>query len=104
MTVQEMKKAACQTIDRNADKIIALGESIFREPELGYKEFKTAAKIKAVLDELGYEYTDGHAVTGIVTPVRGRDHKVNLAIMGELDAVVAPGHPCADPETGAAHS
>ena len=70
----------------------------------GYKEFKTAAKIKAALDELGYEYTDGHAVTGIITPVKGRDHKINLAIMGELDAVIVAGHPKADPVTGAAHS
>ena len=70
MNVAEMKKAACEAIDNYADKLIALQESIFNEPELGYKEFKTAAKIKAALDELGYEYTDGHAVTGIITPSR----------------------------------
>ena len=99
-----MKAAACAAIDKNADKIIALGESIYREPELGYKEFKTSAKIKAALDEIGFEHQDGVAVTGIITPVKGRDHKVNLAIMGELDAVVAPSHPFADPVTGAAHS
>ena len=104
MNVAEMKKAACEAIDNYADKLIALQESIFNEPELGYKEFKTAAKIKAALDELGYEYTDGHAVTGIITPVKGRDHKINLAIMGELDAVIVAGHPKADPVTGAAHS
>ena len=104
MTAEEMKKIACQAIDEYADKLIALESSIFHEPELGYKEFKTAAKIKAALDELGYTYTDGHAVTGIITPIKGRDHKVNLAIMGELDAVVAPSHPFADPVTGAAHS
>ena len=104
MTTAEMKAAACAAIDKNADKIIALGESIYREPELGYKEFKTSAKIKAALDEIGFEHQDGVAVTGIITPVKGRDHKVNLAIMGELDAVVAPSHPFADPVTGAAHS
>ena len=53
MTTAEMKAAACAAIDKNADKIIALGESIYREPELGYKEFKTSAKIKAALDEIG---------------------------------------------------
>lgn len=104
MNVSEMKKTACEAIDAYADKLIALESSIFHEPELGYKEFKTAAKIKAALSELGYEYTDGHAVTGIITPVKGRDHKINLAIMGELDAVIVGGHPCADPVTGAAHS
>ncbi len=104
MDVKTMKKVACEAIDKNAGKIIALGESIFSEPELGYKEFKTAEKVKAALDELGYKHQDGVAITGILTPLKGRDHKVKLAIMGELDAVVAPGHPCADPQTGAAHS
>ena len=104
MNVNEMKAAACAAIDANADKIIALGESIFEEPELGYKEFKTAAKVQAALDELGLQHQDGVAVTGILTPLKGRDHKAHLAIMGELDAVVAAGHRCADPVTGAAHA
>ena len=104
MNVNEMKAAACAAIDANADKIIALGESIFEEPELGYKEFKTAAKVQAALDAIGLQHKDGVAVTGILTPLKGRDHKAHLAIMGELDAVVAAGHRCADPVTGAAHA
>ena len=98
-----MKQAACAVIDRHAEELLALNQSIFEEPELGYKEFKTAGKIKAHLDKLGLAYRDGVAITGIVTPVEGRSHKARLAIMGELDAVVVPGHEHADPVTGAAH-
>ncbi|MBQ1251202.1 MAG: amidohydrolase, partial [Clostridia bacterium] len=104
MTVQEMKAAVCAAIDKNADKIIAIGESIFNEPELGYKEFKTAAKVKAVFDELGLEYKDEIAITGVVANMPGKEHKMKVAVMGELDAVVCPEHRCADPVTGAAHS
>lgn len=104
MTKQELKKIACEAIDKNRDKIIALGNSIFAEPELGYKEVKTAAKIKAIFDELGYEYTDKVAITGIVAPRKGKESKMKVAVMGEMDAVVAPGHRCANKETGAAHS
>ena len=32
---EELKKAACEAIDNNRDKIIALGDAIFAEPELG---------------------------------------------------------------------
>ncbi|MBQ1271224.1 MAG: peptidase dimerization domain-containing protein [Clostridia bacterium] len=103
MTVQEMKKAVCEAIDNHAQELIELTESIFNEPELGYKEFKTAGKVKAHLDKLGLKYKDGVAITGIVTPVEGRDHKAKIAIMGELDAVVVPNHPTADPVTHAAH-
>ena len=103
MTVREMKAAACAAIDNHREELIELARSIEREPELGYKEFKTAAKIKAKLDELGFGYRDGVAVTGIVTPVKGRNHYAKVALMGELDAVIVPGCPTADPVTRAAH-
>jgi len=104
MSKEELKKLACEAIDKNRDKIIALGESIFAEPELGYKEFKTAEKVKKVFDELGIEYKDGIAITGVVAPLKGKESKLKVAVMGELDAVVAPEHRCADKTTGAAHS
>ena len=47
---QELKQRAIAAIDKNRDKIIALGDSIFSEPELGYKEVKTSAKLKAVFE------------------------------------------------------
>lgn len=103
MTVQEMKKAACDVIEKHAQEIIDLAVSIENEPELGYKEFKTADKVKKVLDELGFQYQDKVAITGIVTPVEGRDHKAKISIMGELDAVLVPDCPTADPVTHAAH-
>ena len=103
-TREELKQRACEAIDKNRDKIIALGDAIFSEPELGYKEFKTAEKVKKAFDEMGYKYTDGHAITGIIAPLKGGESKVKVAIMGELDAVVAPNHRCANKETGAAHS
>ena len=104
MTKEQLKQKACEAIDQNREKIVALGRSIFSEPELGYKEFKTADKVKKVFDELGYAYQDGVAITGIVAPRKGRKSNIRVAVMGELDAVVAPGHRCANKETGAAHS
>lgn len=101
---EELKRRACEAIDKNRDKIIELGDSIFAEPELGFKEFKTAEKIKKVFDELNCEYRDGVAVTGVIAQLKGKSSKTKIAIMGELDAVVAPGHRCADPNTGAAHA
>ena len=62
MDVNELKRRACEAVDRNAEKIIAVGESIFAEPELGYKEFKTSAKVKKVLDELNARYGQGAVV------------------------------------------
>ena len=103
MTKTELKKIACDAIDQNREAILSLGERIASEPELGFKEFKTAAKIQAELDKLGIAHRDGVAITGIVAPIKGRQSKRKLAIMGELDAIIVPNHPAADPETGAAH-
>lgn len=89
---EELKKRACEAIDKNRDKIIALGESIMMEPELGYKEFKTADKVKKVFDELGFQYRDGVTITGVIAPLKGKESKIRVAVMGELDAVVVPGH------------
>lgn len=101
---EELKRMACEAIDKNREKIIEIGDSIFAEPELGYKEFKTAEKVKKAMDEIGLKYESEVAITGIVAPLKGKKSNARLAVMGELDAVVAPEHRCADKITGAAHS
>jgi len=101
---EELKKRAIEAIDKKKAEIIAIGDSIFNEPELGYKEFKTAEKVKKIFDELGYAYRDGVALTGVIAPLKGKESKVKVSVMGELDAVVVPNHPNADKATGAAHA
>ncbi|MEG0797668.1 MAG: amidohydrolase [Acidaminococcaceae bacterium] len=75
-----------------------------REPELGFKEVKTAAKVAAVFDELGLEYQTGLALTGVKARLDGAQAGPTLAILGELDAIGCPDSPQADPQTGAAHA
>lgn len=104
MNKQELKSRVIKAIDQRKDEIIALGEQIRLNPELGYKEHKTAALVEATYRKLGLEYQSGLAVTGSKAELSGAEHKVRVAVMGELDAVVCPEHPDADMETGAAHS
>lgn len=104
MNLEQLKARACEAVEKNRDKIIAIGKSILKEPELGYKEVKTAQKVKDVFDELGYSYVDKQAVTGVIATAPGKEHKAKIAIMGELDAVVVPNHPFADKCTNAAHA
>jgi amidohydrolase len=103
-TKDQLKESAWKAIDDNKDKIIAFGDSIYKEPELGYKEFKTAEKIKTLFDELKYEYKDKIARTGVITNLKGKQSKYKVAVMAELDAVVVPGHEDACSTTGAAHA
>lgn len=104
MEKDEIKRRVLEAIDSKRDKIITVGDEIFKNPELGFKEFKTAERVKRVFDEIGMDYKDGLAVTGIKAAAEGKSHDFKVAVMGELDAVVSPAHPFADPLTGAAHA
>ncbi|HHT85094.1 MAG: amidohydrolase [Bacillota bacterium] len=105
MTKEEIKRSVLEQIDKHREKIIELGQQIMANPELGYKEFKTSALVRESLTELGLEdITGGLAITGVSGVLSSGKAGPNVCIMGELDAVVCPGHPFADPVTGAAHA
>ena len=48
----KLKQKVCIAIDSNVSKIAAYATDVAKEPELGFKETKTAAKMAAVFDEL----------------------------------------------------
>ncbi len=99
-----LKEQACKAIRNHADEIIRLGDSIFRDPELGFKETATAAKIAATLKRHGIASTTGHAITGVKARLKGARSRRTVAVLGELDAVICFDHPFANPQTGAAHA
>ncbi len=103
MDRESVKKKVCDIIEANRDRIVEIGRSLYAHPELGYKEVFTSGLVKNVFDELGIEYQDGLAATGIKAKLKKDRVGPNVAIIGELDAVVCPEHPYADKETGAAH-
>ncbi|HQA60269.1 MAG TPA: hypothetical protein PK768_04545, partial [Tepidanaerobacteraceae bacterium] len=104
MDKEQLKEQVSQAIDKHRDEIIRIGEQIFNNPELGYKEYKTSALVKEVFRNLDLPYEENLAITGVKALAEGKKHDVKVAIMGELDAVVSHTHPCADPGTGAAHA
>lgn len=104
MNKENLKKLCLQSIDAHKEDIIALGEDIFRHPELGFKERRTSQIFSDALEELGIPFRKGIARTGVKGRLAGAVPGPNVMLMGELDAVVSPLHPCADPETGAAHA
>jgi amidohydrolase len=100
----DLKRAVCEAIDRHADTIIDLGETILRNPETGFNEVKTSALVAARLEALGLLPRSGLALTGVKGRLGGRAPGPRLAFIGELDSLRTSEHPLADPVTGAAHS
>ncbi len=101
---EELKRKVHEAIAQHRKEIIALADAIAKEPELGFKEKKTAAKVMGIFDAHHIAYESGLAVTGIKGLLKGRTSKRKIAVLGELDAVVCHDHPMADVETGAAHA
>lgn len=103
MDVLELKRRACAAIDAYADTVIAFGEDILAHPELGYKEFRTSQQLRKAFEKLGMTDIDTCGITGLKAWLKKGDGP-NVAVIGELDAVISPQHPMADPKTGAAHA
>lgn len=103
MNKAKLKEAVCKAIDARYADIEKVAMDIFAEPELGFKEKKTSAKVKAVFDSLGMNYTDGWGITGVKARMQGRNSRRTVALLGELDAIICRDHPNCDPVTGAAH-
>ena len=101
---ETLKKQVCEAIDQRKQRIVGIGEAIMDAPELGYKEVRTADRVKEIFDELELPYEDALAITGVKATLRGKHPGPTVALMGELDALVVPEHPRADPATGAAHA
>ena len=104
MSKTELKDQACAAIDAKRDEIITFGKACRACPELGYAEHKTSALAKAQLISFGAKDICPIAITGQKGWIRGKNHNASIMVLGELDAVIAPNHPAANPETGAAHA
>ena len=100
----EIKKILCEAVDKRRADAWRFYDSVYAEPELGFKEVKTAEKFSRFLDSIRVKHTDGLAITGVRADLPGRSHGLRVAIMGELDAITVPGHKDADPATGAVHA
>ena len=93
-----------QIVDQYRDLILAAERDIWKTPETGYKEFKTSAYMAEKFRELGYELTMAEGITGFYTVVDTGREGPEVLVLGELDSIICPAHPDADPTTGAVHS
>lgn len=96
MTLTEMRRRLKEAAEAHAAEICGIGEHVFRNPELGYKEYKTSAFVREQFDKLGMEYEYPLAITGVRATGRGRFSEAKVCIMGEMDAIKCPSHPFAD--------
>ncbi len=73
--------------DRIRDEMIAIRRDLHRNPELGWQEQRTAARIVEVLERLGVSYRTGIAQTGVVAEISGKKEGPFIALRADMDAL-----------------
>lgn len=90
-------------VDRHREQILQSFDYFWKNPETGYREVKSAAFLANAFEELGYILNYAGNIPGFYTDVDTGIPGPTIAVMGELDALLCPTHPEADPQTGAVH-
>jgi len=98
--MQDFKNA----VEKNKQLILDAERYIWNHAETGYKEFQTSAYMEEKFKELGYELTMAEGITGFYTTLDTGKEGPTVLVLGELDSIICPEHPEANPETGAVHS
>ena len=91
-------------VEQYRDLILEAERWIWAHPETGYREVQTSAYMAEQFQKLGYELTMAEGITGFYTRLDTGREGPEVMILGELDSIICPAHPDADPKTGAVHS
>src|SRR6266545_4715512 len=82
-----MKRHAFETIDRSADQIALLGDSLFYFGELGMQEFESTKLVKATLEGAGFTVEMGGGGMPTALWARWGTQKPLILIATEVDAL-----------------
>ena len=104
MDLERIKSLVCDEIERNGDKLISIAKEILKNPEPGFKEFKTAEIVSREFEAFQMPHEKGLAITGLKSSLDTGTPGPNIAVIGELDSLKVLGHPYEDKETTAAHA
>jgi len=91
----ELKRVASQEIDNHTQELNKIGEEIWKNPELGFKEFKAHDLLTDFLEKKGF--TVQKSFLGIKTAFKatfGQGDKPNICVICEYDALPGIGHAC----------
>ena len=91
-------------VEKYREMILDAERYIWKNPETGYKEFKTSKYMAEKFEELGYSLNYADGITGFYTVIDTGRAGPEVLILGELDSIICSTHPESDPETGAVHS
>lgn len=82
--IEKIKQLAA----RYKDEFIAIRHHLHAHPELSYKEYETSKFVQNKLKEMGIEFKNGLADTGVVAIIKGKNpEKRIMALRADMDAL-----------------
>ncbi len=91
-------------IEKNKQIILDAERHIWRNPEPGFREWKTHEYLKKQYEALGYELIEAGNIPGFYTDIDTGRPGPTIGVFGEMDSLIIHSHPECDPETGAVHA
>ncbi|MGI6537016.1 MAG: amidohydrolase [Caldicoprobacterales bacterium] len=97
-------KKLMKSVDKHRELILSAERHIWKNPETGYKEWKTSAYLEAEFEKLGYDLVKPGDIPGFYTTLDTGRPGPCILVFGELDSLICEDHQEADPETKAVHA
>lgn len=92
-----------ERVDNHRQMILDAERHIWRNPETGYKEWKTTKYLEEQYEKLGYTLKKAGDIPGFTAELDTGREGPTILILGELDSLICPNHPESDKQTGAVH-
>ena len=89
-------------VDAQRETLLAFAQDIGAHAEPGFFETRTAARVAELLRGCGLSPQTGLARTSVKAVLQGGAPGPCAAVIGELDGILCPAHPAANPENGVA--
>ncbi len=91
-------------VEKHKQLILDAERFIWNHAETGYKEKETSKYLEDAFKKLGYDLVLAEGITGFYTVLDTKKPGPEILILSEMDSIICPDHPEANPETGAVHS
>jgi len=98
------KDAINAAMDEYRAQMLKAEREIWAHPETGFKEWFANDLLKGIFNDMGFELVEAGDIPGFYFDIDTGKEGPMVCVMGELDSVICPEHPEADPVTGAVHS
>ena len=91
-------------VEQYKNLILDAEKWLWKNPEPGYREFKTNKYVAEHFKNLGYDLVMAENITGFYTVIDTGKPGPTILVLAELDSLINRSHPDCDKETGAVHS